>query len=361
MGPQPRRTTMFNTIKYTIAASAIAATLATASAADVGVMNFTFDAPHRDRLVQALVTYPAEGSGMRESTGDNAVFKGVPLLRDANPKRKQHPLVILSHGSGGSYGSVSWLAKALSEEGYVVIAPNHQGSTSGDSTPETTIPATWLRKQDMTALLDAVAQSPSLASMVDTENISAIGFSLGGQTVLGLVGVELRAKALAANCDGDQPAPGCVWLKQGNAAIPGHVDLHEIDEIKFNARYLEPRIKNVVAIDPAFVPAYDFQSIEAVHVPVALINLGLPDEVPAGINAEPLAKHFPSVKFTRVEGANHFSFLAECKWYGGLLIWWEGDDPVCSANGDRSRSEVHDEIARKIVNFLQGTNLKASN
>jgi predicted dienelactone hydrolase len=345
---------MFKPIKYTIAAAAVAATLGTAAAAEVGVMNFTFDAPHRDRLMQALVTYPAQSGGFPEVTGNNVVFKGVLMGRDAKPERRRHPLVILSHGSGGSAASLSWLSKALADAGYVVIAPNHQGSTSGDSTPETTIPATWLRKSDVTTLLDAVAESPSLSAIVDMDSITAIGFSLGGHTVLGLVGAELRAKALAENCDSDKAAPGCVWLKQGNGAIKGQVDLHKIDAEKFNARYFEPRIKAVIAIDPAFVPAYDLESIKSIQVPVNFINLGNAAEVPAGINAEPLTKLMPDAHFSRVEGANHFSFLAECKWYGGLLIMWEGDDPVCRETGNRSRAEFHDEIAAKIVSSLKG-------
>ncbi len=325
-----------------------------AHAAEIGVMNFTFDSPNRDRLVQSLVTYPAQGGGFFESVGDNPVFKGVMLRRDAKPERKKHPLIIFSHGSGGNAANASWLTKRLAEEGYVVIAPNHQGSTSGDSRPETTIPATWQRKRDVTALLDAVASSVSLGAIIDSENVTAIGFSLGGHTVLGLVGVELRAKLLAENCDSDQAAPGCTWLEQGNGLIKGHVDLHKIDETKFNARYHEPRIKKVIAIDPAFVPAYDLGSIKEIRVPVGLLNLGSSENVPAGINAEPLAKVLPSVQFARVKDANHFSFLAECKRFGGMMIWWEGDDPVCTEASRRSRAELHDEIASKITSLLKG-------
>ncbi|MGL4406614.1 MAG: hypothetical protein ACRCT6_12685, partial [Notoacmeibacter sp.] len=59
------------------------ASIVSSQAAEVGVASFTFDAPNRDRLVQALVTYPAQSGGYWDSIGDNAVFKGVKVKRDA--------------------------------------------------------------------------------------------------------------------------------------------------------------------------------------------------------------------------------------------------------------------------------------
>ena len=325
----------------------------TGNAADVGVINFTFDTPCRERLVQAIVTYPAEGGGYIDRVGDNPVFRGSLLLRDAKPQRAKHNLVILSHGSGGNAGNVSWLAKKLAEAGFVVVAPNHQGSTSADSTPETTITATWDRKQDMTDLLDAIAASPSLSSITDISNVTAIGFSLGGQTVLGLADASLHATGLAKYCDENPASMECIWFAKGNPLIKGHVDLHQIDATKFDAAYIEKRVKRVVAVDPAFTLAYDTASLKAVTIPILMINLGDEGKIPLGIRADEIAANIPGAKLERVAGANHFTFLAECKLLGGLMIWLEGDDPVCREVGERSRGDMHDEIATKIVAFLK--------
>ena len=325
----------------------------TSLAADVGVTNFTFDTTHRDRLVQVAVTYPAESGGYVESVGDNAVFKGSILLRDAKPERGKHGLVILSHGSGGNAANLSWLARKLAEAGFIVAAPNHQGSTSADSTPETTIEAAWDRKQDMTDLLDAIAASPNLSSITNLSNVSAIGFSLGGQTVLGLAGATLHAKALAKYCDDNPISMECIWFDKGNPLIKGHVDLHQIDATKFDASYSEGRVKRVVAIDPAFTVAYDTKSLKAMTVPTLLINLGDEGKVPLGIGANEIAADIPGAKLERIAGANHFTFLAECKLLGGFMIWLEGDDPVCREVSNRDRADMHDEIAEKILAFLK--------
>ena len=119
---------------FTAGAAALALLAASANAEEkqVGAMSFTFDAAHRDRLVQSIIFYPAEGGGRMELLGDNAVFKGERVRRDAKPERRKHPLIVVSHGSGGSASGLAWLAARLAGQGFVVAIPNHQGSTSAE-------------------------------------------------------------------------------------------------------------------------------------------------------------------------------------------------------------------------------------
>ena len=74
--------------------------------------------------------------------GKNAVFKGIELAANPRPKQGAHPVVVFSHGSGGNGMNIGWFAKALADQGMIVIAPNHPGSTSGDSDPEQSL-KTW--------------------------------------------------------------------------------------------------------------------------------------------------------------------------------------------------------------------------
>ena len=48
-----------------------------------------------------------------------------PILEPKNP----YPLVVLSHGTGGSALQLSWLAEHLASNGYIVAAVNHHGNT----------------------------------------------------------------------------------------------------------------------------------------------------------------------------------------------------------------------------------------
>ena len=340
-------------ISKIIRAAAFILTLGTAHSAEVGVMNLTFDAPHRDRLVQALIWYPAQSGGHIEYVGDNAVFKGTIALRDALPDEAKHPLIILSHGSGGNAAGLGWISERLATEGYVVIGVNHQGATSGDSTPATNVKI-WEPPQDMTAMLDAIAASPALQRIVDSKNITVMGFSMGGHTALALAGVTARVDKFAQFCDDHKDSPNCIWFDRGNDLIKGHVDLHKLDPIQFEMDRTDKRVSRVIAIDPGVAQALEQNSLDDVSVPTLLVNLGEGDAIPLGVKADQIAKSIPHAHYETISGANHFSFLPECKALGWVYIMMEGDDPVCTETSNRSRIEIHNEIADKILAFLGG-------
>jgi predicted dienelactone hydrolase len=330
-----------------------AATIAAAQATDVGVANFTFNAAHRDVPVQALVWYPATLGGIPESVGDNAVFRGTMAKRGAKPEVGKHALIIFSHGAGGNAANLGWLSARLAEEGYIVVAPNHPGSTSGDSIPETNIKG-WERPQDMSALLDALAASPGWASRIAAQEIVSMGFSIGGYTALALGGARVHAEALARYCDTVPTAMDCVWYDHGNDFINGHVDLHAVDAATFDASYADDRVAKVVAIDPGFAQAFDAASLAAMKRPTLILNLGNSETVPAGVEGKHLATDIPGSTYNTVDGANHFTFLGLCKTFGWIPLMFEGDDPVCTEVSDRRRADMHDEIAAKIIVFLKG-------
>ncbi len=340
------------TIKNLIRAAVFMFTLGTAYAGEVGVMNFTFDSPQRERLVQALVWYPAKTGGHIEYVGDNAVFKGTVANRDAMPDGAKHPLIIFSHGSGGNAAGLGWISERLAAEGYVVIAANHQGSTSGDSTPETNVKI-WEPPQDMSAMLDAISASPALQRIVDVKNVTAIGFSMGGHTVLALAGTTAKVDAFAQFCDDHKDSPNCIWFDRGNDLIKGHVDLHKLDPSLFEMNLSDKRIGRVIAVDPGVAQALDASSLNAISVPTLLINLGQGEAIPLGVRADQMANSIPHARYETITGANHFSFLAECKALGWAYVMMEGDDPVCTESS-RSRAEIHEEITGKIVAFLNG-------
>jgi predicted dienelactone hydrolase len=343
---------MFTSVKYAIAIAALATTVSSTQAVEVGVMNFTFDAPHRERLMQALVWYPTDGGGFPEVTGDNPVFKGTKARRDAYPHAGKYPVVILSHGAGGNAANLGWISARLVEAGFVVVAPNHHGSTSADSRPETNVKA-WERPQDMTAMLNAMEQSSALQRVIDMGNVTAMGFSMGGYTALALGGAEVRIAKYAKYCDDNPLAEDCIWFERGNDLIPGHVDMHKVDSSMFDANYRDTRIKRIVAIDPGVANGFELSTLDDIALPTLFVNMGQGNDVPLGVRADKIAKALPRAKLEEIAGANHFTFLAECKLLGSLMIWLEGDDPVCREIGNRSRAEMHEEIADKIVAFLK--------
>lgn len=99
----------------------------------------------------------------------------------------RHPLVLLSHGTGGNRFSLAWLAIALVKQGYMVIAPDHWGNTFDNKIPEYFV-RYWDRPLDVRFLLSQIFADENLCKYIDHEKIGALGFSFGGNAVLALAG-----------------------------------------------------------------------------------------------------------------------------------------------------------------------------
>ena len=316
--------------------------------AETGHMTKTANLPHRAVPVKLDIYFPAQPGGAREIFGDNAVFTGIELAREARPVPGRHPVVLFSHGSGGNGINIGWFARALADRGMIVIIPNHPGSTSGDSDPETSLKI-GLRAQDMSALIDQLPALFDGAMTADPQRIAAAGFSLGGHTALALAGARLSKDQLLSYCE-RQTNSGlneCGWFTGGG------YDLNAIDRAGFERNHAEPRIRAVVSIDPGFAAAFDVQSLPAIDRPVQIINLGSEGDVPEGVDGSGLAAMIPGSDHVQVAEAWHFDFLGTCKTLAPLLLAATFDDPICSTRGRRSRQDIHDEIAASATAFLE--------
>jgi len=165
-----------------------------------GYQTTTLQVPHRDVFVNLFIWYPTDDDRPTELTGQNALFYGHYVRPNAQPKSGTHPVVVFSHGSGGNALQVGWLAEALAEKGYVVLAANHPGTKSRDSLPEKTV-MIWERANDLSAILNW-AEIPTIEGLsLDTENISVTGFSLGGHSALAISGLQVSKANFIEYCD----------------------------------------------------------------------------------------------------------------------------------------------------------------
>ena len=288
---------------------------------------------------------PGFQTSATEMLGENAVFTGVEIRPNAEPQNGKHPLVLLSHGSGGNAINIAWIAAELADRGMVVVATNHPGTTSGNSIQKETIKL-WQRPQDLSAIADKAERDGFGAVKIDTANIAAVGFSLGGNSVLGIAGAKVSKDKYIDYCTRLSFMMDCVWLKSGG------VDFTKINQPKFEQSNLDQRIKAVVSIDPALAQAYNSQSLKDISIPMQIINLGANKTVPAAVNAREIAPLFQQAQFINVDQATHFSFLGNCTKTGEAIIKSEGEEPICSETGNRLRSDIHNEMKNLIGNFL---------
>lgn len=128
-------------------------------------------AHHGGSKMDYIVWYPADAGAQTVDFAGNAVWQPVQAAEDAPPKTGRYPVVLMSHGLGGHYRSLAWLASELAKAGAVVVAVNHPNSTVFDFDMQAGL-AHWTRPQDLTAALDYVLADPALGPLVDTERAS---------------------------------------------------------------------------------------------------------------------------------------------------------------------------------------------
>ena len=323
--------------------------LSTATHAETlpGLDRLTLDAPHRPKVMEALVWYPAANTTYPTPLGANPAFLGTTVQVGPIPAPGVHPVLILSHGSGGNIENLGWLAEGLVARGAIVAGLNHPRSTSGDSNPRD-MPNVADRVADLAALIDGLTTSPTFAPLVDPARITALGFSLGGGTVLAAAGARLDADAYAAYCDANAPAAtDCAFMQRGG------VDWHALPA-SWGADMRLPAITSAIAVDPSFSHAITDSSLSAIPIPVHLVNLGdaAPVQVDVGPDGSNLGAQIPAASYSVIEPAWHFSFLGLCTPDAPAMLAEVGEDPICDDPAGSDRAAIHARIIEEVATAL---------
>ena len=333
--------------RFALAAALLAAQILPAAAQTLpGYDRFDLEAAHRARPVAASIWYPPAAPTYRAPIGDAPIFEPVFAFVGAAVAEGRHPLVLLSHGSGGNADGLGWLSSELAARGAIVLAVDHPGSTSGDSSPRRSANLA-ARAGDLSMALDAVLADPAFAPFVDPDRIGVVGFSLGGATALGLAGLRFDAAAQDAHCATGPEMGDCRFFLLGGVRFADHPG--------FEADMRDGRVARAVIVDPAFGSAIATESLDAALPGMTLVNLGEADRLPAADMAPDgtdLAASLREASHVVVAPANHFTFLALCKPFGAEALAEEGDDPICTDPDGVDRSDVHGRLVDVIASGL---------
>lgn len=313
-----------------------------------GIAYGSAHAPIRQDDVDFHIWYPAMPGGKVITVGSNGVFYGANAGRNAPHQPGQFPLVILSHGAGGNAGQFGWIASELAQAGFVVVLPNHPGTTTGNASAHAAV-RVWERPADVSAVLDEITNNPQDYPYIDPTQVTALGFSAGGYTAMAVSGARVDPDQLQGFCDHtDHGMSDCAFLAHFG------VDLHTLDLSQAAQDLTDLRITNAVIIDPGIVSTLTETSLTNIDIPMLIVNLGDEDKVPAGVYARPAAEQIERATYRVVPDATHFSFLAECKPKGASILENEGElDPLCEDAGGQSRADIHAILVDLIVEYLQ--------
>ena len=312
---------------------------------NIGIEQTSFRDRERGRKLKTTIWYPAAEQEAAE-WGGNKVLHGLYATKNAEPTiTEKAPLYILVHGTFGSWRNMPWLVDDLIEQGAIVTAADHPGSTWGDISPESVL-RTWEQSEDISFLIDSLLAS-EYGPMIDAENIVVVGFSLGGYTAMALSGVQIQQEKLQDYCAtaGDEI---CEYLSE---------ELAELDAEHFersNRSYRDERISAAIALAPGFGALVSPDSLSKLETPLLIIGAENDINVPPTKNFHPLIDLLPeNSRYHELTQATHFSFFRLCKDGAEEILAKDDEAFVCDDSGDRSREDLHAETINQINQFLE--------
>jgi predicted dienelactone hydrolase len=335
-------------MKRLLAAAALSLFAQTVHAAEApGFAELTIAAAHQAKPMEAGVWYPAAADSAAPTVFDHPIFYGVPAVQDAAVAPGKHPVVLLSHGLGGHFRALSWLAAGLAAKGAIVVGVNHPGSTARDFDMARGLHH-WTRVADLQAALAQVLADPKLGPHTDPDRIYATGFSYGGWTALSIAGLKGDLTAYAQACD-DAGARSTHCRDIAKAGI----DLRSYDATAWDRSYKDARIRAVAAIDPGLTYGLTAERAKDLPSNVLLIGLGVGADRLMATDTSPAGSGFenavPAARIKLIAPASHFTALLECKPAGAAILVEEHDDPVCTDPPSADRHAVHATIVESIA------------
>jgi predicted dienelactone hydrolase len=220
-------------------------------------------------LVQYPTQEPAKGVTISPYAFDASQGAGIAP--------GQFPLVLVSHGGGGSHLLYRSIATYLAQCGYVVAALEHPGNNRNNNALADTDANAVQRPRHASMAIDALLCQAFFQGSIDAQAIFVLGHSMGGYTALALVGA--------------QP-----WSRSGSTLAVHH----------------DPRVRAAVLMAPATDWFRAPGALDRVATPL-MVLAGDKDVVTPLASAQLIADGLAGkrlVTFRCIPGAGHFSFLS---------------------------------------------------
>ena len=217
------------------------------------------------------------------------------------------PLVLVSHGTGGSAAQMAWLAEPLVVAGFDVASVDHHGNNTIDGYLPEGFAFPWERARDLRFALDWLATRRELGA------VGAAGFSIGGYTAAAMLGARLDRQIVGAIVLGHIELPPLPEYPNLQADLIARVPPGRLQAAiaESDADYRDNRVGAAFLVSPAAGQIVTTASLSEIHRPVA-IRWGEADDIaPPAENAERYAL-IPGAD-ARSVGASvgHYEFLAD--------------------------------------------------
>ena len=238
-----------------------------------GFQQLSIEDESQDATIPAIVLYPTATPASPTIFGPYTMDVSI----DAPASSGRFPLVVISHGNGGTHIIYRTIGLHLARHGYVVAMIEHPGNNRVDNSLEGSYENLVNRPRHVRLTIDALMAHPAFADALLPDQVAMVGHSLGGYTALALAGGK-----------------------------PHFKDGREIEVTP------DPRVQALVLLTPA-TPWYRHEGgLSAVDLPILMLTAEHDPYTPEW-HAEVVLNGVPDrhrVRYSVVENAGHFSFLS---------------------------------------------------
>jgi predicted dienelactone hydrolase len=308
-----------------------------AIAADVGFQEVQVADPGNEPITVGI-WYPTAEAAREQRLGTlvQSVAPGAPIAGE------HLPLVVISHGTGGWYGSHVDTALALARAGFIVAAPTHPGDNYQDQSRAAQIRRRPPQLQRVTDYM--LGEWPDHAH-INPDRVGAFGFSAGGFTVLADIGGAADFSRIKPHCEAHPDYFECALIKRAGMAPP--TTANAAPPMSFR----DPRIKAVVIAAPALGYTFSDEALDPVTIPVQLWSAEFDHILPAPDYADAVRAKLPRPpEFHLVAKADHFDFLAPCTPDLAKVA-----PDICQSLAGFDRAEFHQRFDAEVVRFFRET------
>lgn len=268
--------------------------------------------------MRLLVLHPAAAPEHPRSFGPYTVHAAwdAPIIGGA------YPLVVVSHGTGGSHLTHRLLASHLARHGFVVVLVEHPRNNRNDDSLAGTHTILADRPRQVRLAIDWAYADPALGACLVPDAAAVIGHSLGGYTALAVAGGRPYSAPHETPDGVARPVP----------VVP------------------DPRVRALVLLAPATPWFLSPEGLRDVRVPILLLTGERDPHAPAW-HGEIVRRGVPPetpVEHRLVPNAGHFSFLSPFPPAMARPDFAPAQDPP---GFDRARFQG--ELASEVLAFLR--------
>lgn len=277
------------------------------------------------------IWYPSQAVAKPVSMGPMTMTVAI----NAPVNGKALPMIVMSHGTGGSYLGHFDTAIALADAGFVVVAMNHAGDNHADQSRSVEI---MDRPRQVSRVIDHMLSSWEGRAAIDPQRIGMFGFSAGGFTTLAIIGGVPDFTKIGPMC---QQHPGdfaCQLVAKSQSPVVAPAATAVADA----------RIKVAVIAAPALGFTFSPDGLKNVKVPVQLWRAENDVIVPHPRYAEAVRLALPEAPdYHVVPNAGHFDFLAPCSDAFASMA-----PAICTSSAGFDRAAFHVGFDSAVVKFF---------